>query len=172
MENEIWKPVKGYWKYAVSNFGRVRSSVRGYDKILKPFKDSNGYYRVKLYKNKIGKQFSVHQLVAVAFLGHEINGYKMIVDHIDGNPSNNNVSNLQIITQLENHERGKAPRKSKYRGVYHAPKANSPKKWRAEFYIKGKKFHAGCFETEYEAHIAYTEARKGAIKSFDEIVNG
>lgn len=65
--SEIWKPVVGYYGlYEISSFGRVRSykqSKKG--KILKIFKDSRGYFRVTLNTNK---QFSVHRLVAQAFI--------------------------------------------------------------------------------------------------------
>lgn len=169
-EGEIWKPVEfdGSWDYAVSNLGRVHSTKRGNGKVLKPFKDSQGYFRVKLFGKTIKKQVGVHQLVAVAFLGHTIDGYNKIVDHINGDIADNRVENLQVITPLENHERGKSPRKSKYRGVYHVPNANSPRKWRAEIYVNGKRKNLGSFETELEAHEAYQQA---SIEKFNQIVN-
>ena len=88
MENnsEIWKPVVGYeGLYEISSFGRVKSykqSKKG--KILKIFKDSNGYFRVTLNTNK---QYSVHRLVAQTFIPNPNNLPQ--VNHKDENKTNN-----------------------------------------------------------------------------------
>ena len=51
----------------------------------------------------------MHQLVAMAFLGYKRDGKNLteVVDHIDGDSLNNNLNNLQIITQKENVNKGK-----------------------------------------------------------------
>ena len=166
---ELYKPVRGFSRYGVSNIGNVHSIDRG--KVLKPFKDTGGYYRVKLFGSGKPKQIGVHQLVAVAFLGHEINGYEKVVDHIDGDITNNKAWNLQVTTQLHNHEKGNSPRKSKHRGVYHCPNRNSPRKWRAEIYKNGKRNNLGQFETELEAQNAYQQARNAAVEKLNELIN-
>lgn len=56
----------------------------------------NGYLRVSLN----GKMYSVHRLVYETYVG-EI-PEKMVIDHIDGNRANNNLSNLQLTTQSKN----------------------------------------------------------------------
>lgn len=53
----------------------------------------NGYERVTFWKNGKSKHFSVHRLVALAFIPNPHN-YRM-VNHIDGNKLNNNVNNLE-----------------------------------------------------------------------------
>ena len=99
MEEEIWKDIKGYEKlYQVSNLGRVRSFPRKYAnygneiKILKGL-NNRGYLRVSLSKNGKCKMFSIHRLVAEAFIPNP-NNYSC-VNHKDENPSNNNVKNLE-----------------------------------------------------------------------------
>jgi hypothetical protein len=55
----------------------------------------------------IKKEYRVHQLVAATFLNHKIDGFKAVVDHVDGNKLNNHVSNLQIVTQFQNLIKGR-----------------------------------------------------------------
>lgn len=98
----IWKDIKGYeGLYQVSNLGNVKSLIRNI--ILKP-DVSTGYNRVRLTKRNGSKRklFQIHQLVAVAFLNHKIDGYNKVIDHIDENPLNNNVNNLRIVSQRDN----------------------------------------------------------------------
>lgn len=112
MENEIWKPVKGYEDlYEVSNLGRVKSLERKKrmgncyglhtikEKILSPY-DSYGYKRVNLSKDCKYKHCQVHRLVAESFLSKPEGDVE--IDHIDGDKSNNNVSNLRRVTHYEN----------------------------------------------------------------------
>lgn len=107
---EEWRDVEGYESlYQVSNLGRVKSLERvvmnngglqhKYEKILK-FNVSRGYHIVHLSKEGKVKAFTVHRLVAIAFIPNEDN--KPNVDHIDTNPSNNHVDNLRWVTQHEN----------------------------------------------------------------------
>ena len=104
MENiEIWKPVKNYeGLYEVSSFGRIKSINYGKEKIRKFAVREKGYFNLSLSKNCIVKNRNVHQLVAEAFLNHKPCGMTLVVNHIDFNKQNNNVSNLEIITNKEN----------------------------------------------------------------------
>lgn len=105
---EIWKDIIGYeGLYQVSNMGRVKSLERNdycchhrTEKILKERnRNKKGYKMVALYKgNK--KEFSIHRLVAQAFIPNPEN--KPCIDHIDTNPSNNRVENLRWVTAKEN----------------------------------------------------------------------
>ena len=98
--SEIWKPIADYeGLYEISTLGNVRSVYR-YKKVLKPMLSNTGYYRVDLFKDKKRRQFSVHRLVANAFIDHSID--KNVVNHIDENKLNNNVNNLEWVTNREN----------------------------------------------------------------------
>lgn len=104
---EIWKDIEGYEDlYEVSDEGRVRNKKTG--RILKPGKDSCGYPQVILCKDGTTRSFSVHRLVAKAFIPNPDN--KPEVDHIDKNRSNNNVDNLRWVNHQENidHSNSKA----------------------------------------------------------------
>ncbi len=111
---EIWKDINGYeGYYRISNKGRVKSLIgfNGHkyierEKMLNPYKQTStpNYSRlvVKLVKDRHKKDFKVHQLVAKAFIPNP-NNYKMI-NHLDGNPFNNNVKNLEWCTAKQNTE--------------------------------------------------------------------
>jgi hypothetical protein len=98
MENEIWKPVRGFEAYyEVSNCGNIR---RKKSKRLRSTDYATIYPTVLLSVNGVHKTLRVHRLVALAFLPTDPN--KTHVNHIDGNKQNNNVSNLEWVTQAEN----------------------------------------------------------------------
>lgn len=62
---------------------------------------TNGYSRIELkYEPGKAKKFFVHRLVYETFIGELKEG--LVIDHIDGNPSNNHYLNLQLCTQKEN----------------------------------------------------------------------
>lgn len=69
---------------------------------LKKQRNCYGYKRVKLYNNSTkGIDFNVHQILGQIFLKDKMKE-GLIIDHIDKNRSNNNLSNLRWVTQKEN----------------------------------------------------------------------
>lgn len=112
LDGEEWRDVVGYeGYYIVSSFGRVISlskkvnTHRGYrttiPKLLSPSEHrKTGYLRVTLSKTGIHSQYLVHRLVATAFIDNK--ELKPMIDHIDRNKHNNNVSNLRWCTITEN----------------------------------------------------------------------
>lgn len=103
LENEIWKPIKGYeGLYEISSFGKVLTVKRqgtsgGFVKVTVR---KDGYIQVLLSKDGKQKNHLVHRLVATAFLPMQTG--KSQVNHIDGNRNNNMVSNLEWCTAQEN----------------------------------------------------------------------
>lgn len=82
----------------------LRNMKDGYKlKTVIPQLRINGYYAIHIY----GREFRVHQLVAIHFMGHIPNKHSTVIDHIDGNKLNNNVNNLQIISNFQNLVKGK-----------------------------------------------------------------
>ena len=175
-KQEIWKDIPNYeGLYQVSNFGNVKSLeryVKG--KIENRLQKENilskrlvgnlgnQYYAVTLCNNKDRKQIKVSVLVAMAFLNHTPNGYVgFTVDHIDNNPLNNNVDNLQVITKRENSSKDRKGI-SKYTGVTFNKKSN---KWRSQIWINGKNKTLGSFDDELEAHRAYQKELQQHLKS-------
>lgn len=100
--NEIWKDIKDFPNYQISNYGRVKSIPRPKTKggLLKQRKNNCGYLKVYLMKNSKGYLLSVHRLVAEAFIDNSNNLPE--VNHIDGNKENNYVDNLEWTTRKDN----------------------------------------------------------------------
>lgn len=161
---EIWKEIIGYeGLYEVSSYGNIKSISRTItkgnityvtkDKLLKQSVDTVGYPYVNLSDYKKQKTFRVHQLVAIAFLNHTPNKYDgLLVDHIDGNKLNNNLSNLQLVTNRKNSSKDIKNKTSKFTGVSWHKQSN---KWLAQVRRNNKVEYLGVFEKEEEAAIAY-----------------
>ena len=146
---EIWKYIDGYNNmYEISNFGNVKSSKRGFSKILTSTKDSRGYLTLGLDR----KTKKIHQLVAIAFLNHIPRGYKFVVNHKDLNKLNNCVDNLEVVTARENCNKKHLKTTSKYTGVSWD---KSRCKWVSAIQINNKNIHLGRFNNEIDASIAY-----------------
>lgn len=91
---EIWKEIDGFdGYYMVSNLGNVKSLKYGKERILRQNIASNGYENVILCANNIRKGFTVHRLVAMAFIPNPDN-YPDI-NHIDEDKTNNCANNLE-----------------------------------------------------------------------------
>jgi hypothetical protein len=165
-KKELWKPIKGYEGcYEVSSIGRVKSLSRRQkhpsgsfflkrERILSPSK-TKGYQMVSLKINGLRKSFLVHQLVAVAFLGHSPDGHKTVVDHINNDKLDNRLCNLQLISQRENASKDSKRKYSSFLGVTWNHTAN---KWMSQITVSGKNKYLGVFEDEIEAANAYNLA--------------
>lgn len=108
---QIWKDVKGYQNvYQVSNYGRVKSlnyNRTGKEKIIKhrikKIKCKNRIYKshqIGLHKDGKVKCYCVNRLVYEAFKGKITDNYQ--IDHINNNPQDNRLDNLQLLTKSEN----------------------------------------------------------------------
>lgn len=91
----MWLPLNH--KYSVSDDGYVMNHITG--RILKPQDDRRGYARIDLF----GKHQKVHRLVASRFLPAPTEE-GLLIDHIDRNRLNNDVSNLRWASHLVNNQ--------------------------------------------------------------------
>ena len=107
----------------------------------------SGYIFIKVDN----KRYSAHRLAWLYIYG---DFPKNNIDHIDGNPSNNVISNLREATQQQNLYNTKKPstNTSGYKGVHFH---KSSRKWRAVVSVNNYPKHLGLFKTPEEAHIVY-----------------
>lgn len=124
---------------------------------------ANGYARRRQYVgNGRYVSFSMHRFI----IGLETNDGK-IVDHINGEKTDNRKSNLRICSNAQNKSNCKqyANNKSGYKGVYKEKKGH---KYSAQIRVNGKIFYLGSFSDPKEAHAAYVNA---AIEMKGEFAN-
>ncbi|MDY0104630.1 MAG: NUMOD4 domain-containing protein [Lentimicrobium sp.] len=135
METEIWKDIVGYeGLYQVSTHGRIRSSYRtgGYRYRYLSISKTSRYPKVILAKNKKHTHFSVHRLVAIAF----IKNHKKLpcVNHINEIKTDNRAVNLEWCTHQQNTNHGNNRKK-----ISDWHKKNSPLKGKSGFLSKSSK---------------------------------
>lgn len=166
---EIWKDIPTYeGYYQVSNLGRIRSidhyvKCKGNNKrlvkgiIKKPQLNKRGYLITTLTKKGIFHTYTIHQLVAWAFLPNFIKGNEL--NHINGIKTDNKLDNLELSNSSHNQfhavRTGLKPKKgkSKYYNVsYAGSKKNIKKRWIGSIRHNGKHAYGfKYFETEEEA---------------------
>lgn len=96
---ELWKDVSGFkGRYQISNLGNLRNTKT--KRLIKPFMNNKGYYIYNLWVKCKQHKFLLHRLLANEFIPNPDN--KPEIDHIDGNPLNNDLSNLRWVTHIEN----------------------------------------------------------------------
>lgn len=112
LPGEVWRGIKDFPLYMVSNLGRVKSiTYERYvhklgrifyypERILKQHEDGKGYLRVGIYKD--GKRYTlrVNRLVAIAFIPNPHNLPE--VNHISEDKKDNTVANLMWVTSKIN----------------------------------------------------------------------
>ncbi len=98
MDNDFIPIYEYLDEYAINRLGQVYS-IRN-NCILKERFCSNGYKRVDLVKKGKRKTYRIHRLLGLVFVNNPDD--KPLIDHIDRNKTNNNLSNLRWVTSREN----------------------------------------------------------------------
>ena len=95
-ESITWKRYNDYPNYMISDIGEIYSIFT--KKILKKGITRRGYAEVKMSKHGLAATKLLHRVVAEVFLGKN----NITVNHIDGNKTNNNLKNLELLSMEDN----------------------------------------------------------------------
>ena len=152
-----------FWKERpISMFGSLRAA-RSWNSMWAG-KPALAFIHIKGYKTGtlLDRGVKAHRVAFALHHGH----WPDVVDHINGNPSDNRASNLRSASQSENMRNVKvrSGSSSRYLGVsWH--KASG--KWVAQLRAKdGKRFHLGTFSSEEDAAMAYDTAARSHHGAF------
>jgi len=131
-----------FWKV-----DRRNNKIKG--KQASRLKKSNGYQEVTINK----KKHYAHRIIFMMFNGY----WPEQIDHIDGNRSNNLISNLREATNAQNNRNTKlrVNNTTGFKGIYFH-KQN--KNFVARITVDYKEIHLGCYKTAEEASQAYKKA--------------
>ena len=142
------------FNYEYGNIYQLYEYKKGYEwKERKMQSDGNGYKRFQFKINKKIYTFTLHRLIYWLLnpdwdiLDSSTNNS---IDHIDGNPLNNNIENLRLVTHQQNQWN-----RTRAKGYYW-----DKKKWKSQIQLNGKKKNLGRFDNEEDAHNCYLEAKK------------
>lgn len=113
-------------------------------------KCGNGYILISLD----GKQYSAHRLAWMYMHG---SWPAKLIDHINGDKTDNRIQNLREATHFNNICNKKATSKSGFKGVTFWKRNGS---WKAQCQVRGVNKHLGYYKTPEEAHAAYVDYAK------------
>lgn len=127
MKQEIWKDIPWFnWDYQASNLGNIKSLKYWKNKMLKSILFKNWYLRITLTIYWIPKNYPFQRMILSSFIPNPEN--KPQVNHIDWNKLNNNLDNLEWVTQSENLSHRYNILKQKYPMQWHIWKFNKKSK--------------------------------------------
>jgi len=92
------KIINGFPNYSIHRDGTITNTKTKTTK--QPWLGANGYLHVDLYHENKSSKISIHRLLALHFIPNPDN--KRTVNHIDGNKTNNDLSNLEWATDSQN----------------------------------------------------------------------
>lgn len=132
-----------YWKVKRSNRTNLLAPISS--------KTSHGYICVNVAFFGRRKIYYVHRLIWMMIYGQA----PKLIDHINGNRSDNKLTNLREVTHQQNmmNSKKRVDSGNVCKGV-----SKTKNKWAARIRFEGKRYYLGLFETEQEAGLAYAKA--------------
>jgi len=117
--------------------------------------DNYGYLVASVTTHGKKRTYKVHRLIWLYVYGTWPEG---VIDHINGDRSDNRLSNLRDVSPQRNSQNSLAGRGvSQYRGVCFNKTKNL---WQTSIHIDGRQKFVGYYRSEYDAHLAYVEAKR------------
>ena len=113
----------------------------------------NGYVQIQID----GKNYLAQRLAYLFVHGRMPVGD---IDHSDGNPSNNRLSNLRDVTHAQNIQNQRTPNKRNTSGFIGISFRPDTSKYAAYISTDGKRKVLGCFDSAEDAHAAYLKAKR------------
>lgn len=145
----VYKDGNLFWKIKPNKSVRLGDSIG--------CANGKGYLVVRLNR----KLYTVHRVIFSMFNGY----FPEYVDHIDGNPLNNKVTNLRECNAAENGWNSKLSSKNTS-GVKGVSFDRTSKKWRARLCTNRANTHLGLYPTIKEAEVAVIKARSERHREF------
>lgn len=108
MEGEFWIHIEGSDGYFVSNLLRIKSAIkqnRLYECIVVPRLQNTGRYSIPIIFDGKSRRISRYRIFAKAFIPNPEN--KPCINHINNDPTDDRLENLEWCTQKENMEHAK-----------------------------------------------------------------
>jgi hypothetical protein len=114
------------------------------------------FINVECVSGRAGHRIGLHRLVWILHYGEDV-PIDADLDHIDGDPSNNAIENLRVVSHRVNGQNAKRHRNGELPGaVKHKNRTSRP--WMSSIDIGGKCRFLGYFDTPHEAHEHYIVA--------------
>jgi hypothetical protein len=142
-----------FWKDRPSARNNWRSRFSGKEAFINV--SNRGYKRGAID----GKNYQAHRVAWALFYNEWPDGQ---IDHIDHDKTNNKISNLRIVSNVENHRNRPITKRNKS-GTHGVRWSERDKKWYATIGVNLKQKYIGIFDN-LDAAI---EARKLAEKQFE-----
>lgn len=169
VESEVWKPVVGYeGLYEVSNIGRVRSinfHKSGKAKVMRPSFNTWGYLIVDLRKNNKRHSYTVHRLVALAFIPNPDNLPE--INHKNEIKYDNTVENLEWCTRKYNINYGTGnERRGRRKSIVQLDNnGNVVRKWESGF--AASRYYQICRANIYNCLHGKQKTSKGFVWKYE-----
>ena len=126
---------------------------------LKQGLSKRGHMRVRLYVDGKGTTFMVHRLMLLCCNISKLAPDAEVLDHIDGDKTNNHISNLRLVNNRQNQLNRRNHRGGALFGAtFSKSRSHLPTPWTSAISVDGRYMNLGHFSTELEAHRAYCKA--------------
>jgi hypothetical protein len=104
-----------------------------------------------------GTQHRAHRLAFLYMTGAWPDS---VIDHMDGDRTNNKWSNLRSVSESVNQQNRRAAQKGNSSGVLGASYSSRKRKWRSSIRVNGKWVGLGYYSTPEDAGNAYLVAKR------------